>query len=94
MSAFSAQVVEESASSTPLIFVLSPGVDPMAALQQLAEDSGMSKHFHALSLGQEQAHIAKSMVEEGVKNGKTPLHFLLHLKNHCDFFFSRQIFYL
>uniref|UniRef100_A0A3Q3JPM2 Dynein heavy chain region D6 P-loop domain-containing protein n=1 Tax=Monopterus albus TaxID=43700 RepID=A0A3Q3JPM2_MONAL len=62
-------VVEESTSRTPLIFVLSPGVDPTGALLHLAEASGMSKHFHALSLGQGQAPIAKSMIEEGVKNG-------------------------
>ncbi|XP_075307002.1 dynein axonemal heavy chain 2 [Odontesthes bonariensis] len=62
-------VVEESTCCTPLIFVLSPGVDPTGALLQLAEASGMSKHFHALSLGQGQAPIAKNMIEEGVKNG-------------------------
>ncbi|XP_040887758.1 dynein heavy chain 2, axonemal [Toxotes jaculatrix] len=62
-------VVEESTSWTPLIFVLSPGVDPTGALLQLAEASGMREHFHALSLGQGQAPIAKSMIEEGVKNG-------------------------
>uniref|UniRef100_G3PFM0 Dynein, axonemal, heavy chain 2 n=1 Tax=Gasterosteus aculeatus TaxID=69293 RepID=G3PFM0_GASAC len=62
-------VVEESTCRTPLIFILSPGVDPTGALLQLAEASGMSKHFHALSLGQGQAPIAKSMIEEGVKNG-------------------------
>ncbi|XP_044040597.1 dynein axonemal heavy chain 2-like isoform X2 [Siniperca chuatsi] len=62
-------VVEESTCRTPLIFVLSPGVDPTGALLQLAEASGMSKHFHALSLGQGQAPIAKHMIEEGVKNG-------------------------
>ncbi|XP_070849918.1 dynein axonemal heavy chain 2 [Chaetodon trifascialis] len=62
-------VVEESTCRTPLIFVLSPGVDPTGALLQLAEASGMSKRFHALSLGQGQAPIAKSMIEEGIKNG-------------------------
>ncbi|KAK2862756.1 hypothetical protein Q5P01_002289 [Channa striata] len=62
-------VVEESTCRTPLIFVLSPGVDPTGALVQLAEASGMTKDFHALSLGQGQAPIAKSMIEEGVKNG-------------------------
>ncbi|XP_030578556.1 dynein heavy chain 2, axonemal [Archocentrus centrarchus] len=62
-------VVEESTSSTPLIFVLSPGVDPTGSLQQLAEASGMSNHFKALSLGQGQAPIAKSMIEKGIKNG-------------------------
>ncbi|XP_045920170.1 dynein axonemal heavy chain 2 isoform X2 [Micropterus dolomieu] len=62
-------VVEESSCRTPLIFVLSPGVDPTGALLQLAEASGMSQYFHALSLGQGQAPIAKKMIEEGVKNG-------------------------
>ncbi|XP_069015317.1 dynein axonemal heavy chain 2 [Embiotoca jacksoni] len=63
------KVVKESTSATPLIFVLSPGVDPTGALLQLAETSGMSKNFHALSLGQGQAPIAKSMIEEGIKDG-------------------------
>uniref|UniRef100_A0A672FP66 Dynein axonemal heavy chain 2 n=1 Tax=Salarias fasciatus TaxID=181472 RepID=A0A672FP66_SALFA len=62
-------VLEESTSSTPLIFVLSPGVDPTGALLQLADASGMSQRFHAVSLGQGQVPIAKSMIEEGVKNG-------------------------
>ncbi|XP_037533396.1 dynein heavy chain 2, axonemal [Nematolebias whitei] len=63
------EVVDESTSCTPLIFVLSPGVDPTGALLQLAEASGMSKHFHALSLGQGQALIARRKIEEGVKDG-------------------------
>ncbi|CAN9505279.1 unnamed protein product [Ophioblennius macclurei] len=62
-------VVEESTNSTPLIFVLSPGVDPTGSLRQLAGASGMSKNFHAVSLGQGQVPIAKGMIEEGVKNG-------------------------
>lgn len=63
------QVVEESSCRTPLIFVLSPGVDPTGALLQLAETSGKKEHFHALSLGQGQAPIARRMIEEGVENG-------------------------
>ncbi|XP_053341025.1 dynein axonemal heavy chain 2 [Clarias gariepinus] len=62
-------VVEDSTAKTPLIFVLSPGVDPTAALVQLAEASGKGHHFHALSLGQGQAPIATRMIKEGVKNG-------------------------
>ncbi|XP_058251926.1 dynein axonemal heavy chain 2 isoform X2 [Hemibagrus wyckioides] len=62
-------VVEDSTTKTPLIFVLSPGVDPTAALVQLAETSGMGQRFHALSLGQGQAPIATRMIKEGVKNG-------------------------
>ncbi|XP_061620043.1 LOW QUALITY PROTEIN: dynein axonemal heavy chain 2 [Phyllopteryx taeniolatus] len=62
-------VVDESTCMSPLVFVLSPGVDPTGTLLQLAETTGMSKHFHALSLGQGQAPIAKKMIEEGVKKG-------------------------
>lgn len=64
-----AAVVEDSSTRTPLIFVLSPGVDPTSALLQLAENSGMSNRFHALSLGQGQAPIATRMIKEGVKDG-------------------------
>ncbi|XP_056602033.1 dynein axonemal heavy chain 2 isoform X3 [Triplophysa dalaica] len=62
-------VVADSTTRTPLIFVLSPGVDPTAALVQLAETSGMGQRFFALSLGQGQAPIATRLIKEGVKNG-------------------------
>ena len=42
--------------------------DPTSALLQLAENSGMSNRFHALSLGQGQAPIATRMIKEGVKD--------------------------
>lgn len=51
-------VLEESVPQTPLIFVLSPGVDPTTALIQLAETAKMSERFHSLSLGQGQAPVA------------------------------------
>ncbi|XP_029769486.1 dynein heavy chain 2, axonemal [Terrapene carolina triunguis] len=62
-------VVEDSTPRTPLIFVLSPGVDPTSSLLQLAEQSGMAQRFHALSLGQGQAPIATRMIQEGVRDG-------------------------
>jgi len=43
---------------TPLIFVLSPGVDPTSGLIQLAESVKMTSRFQSLSLGQGQAPIA------------------------------------
>lgn len=55
-------VLEDSVAKTPLIFVLSPGVDPTASLLQLAESSGMSQRFHSLSLGQGQSPIATRYV--------------------------------
>ncbi|XP_021360073.1 dynein heavy chain 2, axonemal-like isoform X4 [Mizuhopecten yessoensis] len=63
------QVVEDSTTRTPLIFVLSAGVDPTSSLLQLAESSGMAQRFHALSLGQGQAPIATRMIKEGVREG-------------------------
>lgn len=62
-------VLEDSTTRTPLIFVLSPGVDPTSALLQLAESCGMNNRFHALSLGQGQAPIATRMIKEGVREG-------------------------
>lgn len=51
-------VLEESVPQAPLIFVLSPGVDPTTALIQLAETAKMTDRFHSLSLGQGQAPVA------------------------------------
>ncbi|XP_065644391.1 dynein axonemal heavy chain 2 isoform X2 [Hydra vulgaris] len=62
-------VLEDSNARTPLIIVLSPGVDPTASLLQLAESCGMINRFHILSLGQGQAPIATRMLKEGVQEG-------------------------
>jgi dynein heavy chain len=62
-------VLADSISRTPLIFVLSPGVDPTKMLLDLAERKNMSSRFHSLSLGQGQAPIAERMIAEGRKLG-------------------------
>nr|XP_015838947.1 PREDICTED: dynein heavy chain 2, axonemal [Tribolium castaneum] len=62
-------VLEESVAQTPLIFVLSPGVDPTTALMQLAESAGMMGAFQSLSLGQGQSPIATRMIQRGAKEG-------------------------
>lgn len=56
-------IFDDSNSKTPLIFVLSPGVDPTPALIQLAETSNMGSRFHCLSLGQGQAPFATRSVK-------------------------------
>nr|XP_021503796.1 dynein heavy chain 2, axonemal [Meriones unguiculatus] len=62
-------VMEDSTPRSPLVFILSPGVDPTSALLQLAEHTGMAHRFHALSLGQGQAPIAARLLREGVLQG-------------------------
>uniref|UniRef100_A0A8C5L4X8 Dynein axonemal heavy chain 2 n=1 Tax=Jaculus jaculus TaxID=51337 RepID=A0A8C5L4X8_JACJA len=62
-------VLEDSTPRSPLVFILSPGVDPTSALLQLAEHTGMAQRFHALSLGQGQAPIAARLLRDGVVQG-------------------------
>jgi dynein heavy chain len=42
---------DDSTSTTPLIFVLSPGADPMSYLLTLAEEREFKDKFKYLSLG-------------------------------------------
>lgn len=51
-------VHEESLPQTPLIFVLSAGVDPTGQLLNLADTMEMTDNFASLSLGQGQSPIA------------------------------------
>ena len=62
-------ILEDSTARTPLIFVLSPGVDPTSSLIHLAESSGMFDRFHSLSLGQGQAPTAQRYIKEGIAKG-------------------------
>lgn len=62
-------VLEDSVAHSPLIFVLSPGVDPTNALLQLADNQDEPQHIMTLSLGQGQAPIATRMIETGIKDG-------------------------
>jgi dynein heavy chain len=42
----------DSSNITPIIFVLSPGADPIAYLNSLAEKKGYKDRLQAISLGQ------------------------------------------
>ena len=46
----------------PLIFILSSGADPRAALNKFAEERGMTKKMEALSLGQGMGDRAAELI--------------------------------
>lgn len=60
---------EDSNQLTPLIFVLSPGVDPMQSILSFAEKLKFDETFQSVSLGQGQGVIAQAMIEHAQKEG-------------------------
>ena len=58
---------KDSTSTSPLVFILSPGVDPMMSLLKFAEAKG--RNVEAISLGQGQGPHAERMVKQGQKDG-------------------------
>ena len=53
----------DATNTTPVIFVLSPGADPIADLQALAHAQGKFERLKVLSLGQGQGRIAERLMD-------------------------------
>ena len=51
----------DSTALSPLIFVLSAGVDPTAQLRKLAAEKGLSSKLHTVALGQGQVRRLKTL---------------------------------
>lgn len=61
---------KDSSSTCPLIFVLSPGSDPTAALLKYASDMEMSEKLAPISLGQGQGPKATALINDAQSSGK------------------------
>lgn len=60
---------EDSGTTTPLIFVLSSGSDPVADFKKFAEEKGMSKRYDSISLGQGQGKKAEKLIAANQARG-------------------------
>jgi len=59
----------DSVNTTPLIFILSPGTDPVADVLRFADKMGMAKRFESISLGQGQGPKATKLIESAQNMG-------------------------
>jgi len=60
---------QDSSNTTPIIFILSPGADPISYLLTLAKDKEMDTRLKMLSLGQGQGQFARELIANGRRNG-------------------------
>lgn len=70
---------ESSSNTSPLVFVLSPGADPLSELQTFASSMGMTRNLKSISLGQGQGANAEQLVSDGIARGKWVLLMNCHL---------------
>ena len=59
----------DSVNTTPLIFILSPGTDPVSDVIAFADKLGMLKRFESISLGQGQGPKAMKLIENAQGSG-------------------------
>ncbi|TDH16419.1 hypothetical protein EPR50_G00020980 [Perca flavescens] len=65
-----ANLYNDMSPSTPLVFILSTGSDPMGAFQRFAKERGCLDRVESISLGQGQGPIAEKMIRAALKSGK------------------------
>lgn len=63
---------EETSPTTPIFFILSPGVNPLKDVEALGKVLGFTAdngNFHNVSLGQGQEIVAEQAMDESLKKG-------------------------
>lgn len=67
-----ARSFEEASPTTPVFFILSPGVDPLKDVEKLGKKLGFTfdkQNFHNVSLGQGQETVAERAMEVASRHG-------------------------
>ncbi|XP_078146083.1 dynein axonemal heavy chain 6 [Centroberyx gerrardi] len=64
-----ATLYNDMSPSTPLVFILSTGSDPMGAFQRFAKERGCLDRVKSISLGQGQGPIAEKIILKALKSG-------------------------
>ncbi|KAG7458844.1 hypothetical protein MATL_G00224900 [Megalops atlanticus] len=64
-----ATLYNDMSPSTPLVFILSTGSDPMGAFQRFAKERGYLSRVESISLGQGQGPIAEQMIRDALRSG-------------------------
>ena len=60
---------EDSSRTIPIIFILSPGVDPISEIEKLAKSMGVKGKMSSLSLGNGQGQYAEAAFERATGEG-------------------------
>ena len=63
-------VFKDSTPTSPLIFIISPGIDPSAELLKFASEMKFADKLSCVHLGQGQGPVAVKKMKEGMENGK------------------------
>lgn len=77
-----AKSYEESSNSTPIFFILSPGVNPLKDVEALGKKLGFtfdSGTFHNISLGQGQEVVAERAMDQSAELGQWVILQNIHL---------------
>lgn len=84
---------EETSSSVPTFFILSPGVDPLKDVEKMGKKLGFTtdnRNFHNVSLGQGQEEVAENAMDLASQQGHWVILQNIHLvaRYVCEHYLS------